>query len=221
MRDRRLAGGELRRIHRLEQQAAIAAERSRIAQDLHDGLGADLTRLTMLADRVSESPAEPSGDQLRKLSQSSREAARELKDLIWMANPTNDTLQSLLDRLCQNAEDFLRDARIRCRFDIASDLPHHPLSLEQRRNLLLVAREALNNIIKHSRASEVRIGVSGASQRLELSIQDNGRGFDPGAVRPEALGLIGMRGALKALRNLPCGEFLGETGPRILIQIKL
>ena len=213
--------GELRRIHRLEQQAAIAAERSRIAQDLHDGLGADLTRLTMLADRASDSPAEISGDQLRKLSQSSRQAARELKDLIWMANPANDTLQSFLDRFCQNAEDFLRDARIRCRFDLAADLPPQPLSLPQRRNLLLVAREALNNIVKHSGASEVTIGAHGGAGRLELSIQDNGRGCDPGAIRPDALGLSGMRRRVESLGGTFQLESDPGTGTRILIQVKL
>jgi ligand-binding sensor domain-containing protein/signal transduction histidine kinase len=212
--------GELRRIHRLEQQAAIAAERTRIAQDLHDGLGADLTRLTMLADQVSGSPSQSSGEQLRKLSQSSREAARELKDLIWMANPANDTLESFLNRLCQNAEDFLRDARMRCRFDFAPDLPDRPLSLDQRRNLLLVAREAVNNIVKHSGASEVTIGVHAGPGHLDLSIRDNGCGFDPSTARAGALGLKGMRQRIESLGGTLHLESSPGTGTRILIEIK-
>ena len=205
----------------MEQQAAIAAERTRIAQDLHDGLGADLTRLTMLADQVSGSPSQSSGDQLRKLSQSSREAARELKDLIWMANPANDTLESFLNRLCQNAEDFLRDARMRCRFDIAPDLPARPLSLDRRRNLLLVAREAVNNIVKHSGASEVAIGVHAGPGHLELSIQDNGHGFDPSDVRAGALGLNGMRRRIENLGGTLRVESTHGNGTRIRIQVNL
>lgn len=211
---------ELTRIHRLEGQAAIAAERSRIAQDLHDGLGADLTRMGTLADLASDAPAEVSRVQLRKLAQSSREATRGLRDLIWMANPANDTLESFLDRLCLIAEDFLRDAQIRCRFSLAPDLPPLPLSLEQRRNLLLVAREALNNVVKHSGASEVCIAAQRRAGHLELSIQDNGRGFDSGVVRPGALGLTGMRQRIESLGGNFHLESASGNGTRIGIQLK-
>ncbi len=209
---------ESRKIHRLERQAAVAAERSRIAQDLHDGLGADLTRLSTLAELASDASPQTSRDHLRKLARTSRETTRGLKDLIWMANPANDTLDSFLDRLCQNAEDFLRDTQIRCRFDIAPDLPSLPLSLEQRRNLLLVAREALNNVVKHSAASEVRIAVQRREGSLELSIQDNGRGFDPGVVHAGAMGLTGMRRRIESLGGKFRLESAAGAGTRINVK---
>lgn len=211
---------ESRKIYRLERQAAVAAERSRIAQDLHDGLGADLTRLSTLAELASDSSSQTSRDNLRKLARTSRETTRGLKDLIWMANPANDTLESFLDRLCQNAEDFLRDTQIRCRFDIAPDLPALPLSLEQRRNLLLVAREALNNVVKHSAASEVRIAVQRREGSLELSIQDNGSGFDSSVVRPGAMGLTGMRRRIESLGGNFHLESAPGAGARIRINVK-
>lgn len=212
---------ELRRIYRLEQQAAVAAERSRIAQDLHDGLGADLTRLSTLAEMISTPSASPSPDHLRKLARSSRETIRGLKDLIWMANPSNDSLESFLDRLCLTAEDFLRDARIACRFDLAADLPQVPLSLEKRRNLLLVVREALNNIVKHSGATEVLITARRLGDNLELMIQDNGRGFDASAVRPGSMGLSGMRQRVANLGGKFALEHSPGCGTRIWIQVKL
>lgn len=211
---------ESRKIHRLERQAAVAAERARIAQDLHDGLGADLTRLSTLAELASDASPQTSRDHLRKLARTSRETTRGLKDLIWMANPANDTLESLLDRLCQSAEEFLRDTQIRCRFDIAPDLPSLPLTLEQRRNLLLVAREALNNVVKHSAASEVRITVQRRDGSLELSIQDNGRGFDSGVVRPGAMGLTGMRRRVESIGALFELESAPGAGTRIRINVK-
>ncbi len=211
---------ELHRLHRLERQAAVTTERSRIAQDLHDGLGADLTRLTTLADLASDAPDRASREQLRKLAQSSREATRGLKDLIWMANPANDTLESFLDRLCQKAEDDLRGAHVVCRFDLDPDLPPFPLSLDQRRNLLLVAREALNNVVKHSAASEVRIAARRRDNHLELSIQDNGRGFDSGVVRPGTMGLVGMRGRVENLGGRFQLESAPGTGTRIRINLK-
>lgn len=212
---------ELRTFHRLERQAAVATERSRIAQDLHDGLGADLTRLTALADLASEAETVTSRDQLRKLADQSRAAVRGLKDLIWMANPANDTLESFLDRLCLTAEDFLRDAQIGCRFDLATDLPERALSLEKRRNLLLVVREALNNVVKHSRATEVRITAYQRGENLELTVQDNGRGFDPGSVQVGTMGLSGMRGRVEKLDGGFEIESSIGTGTRIVIRMNL
>jgi len=212
---------ELRKLHRLERQAAIVDERTRIAKDLHDGLGADLTRLTMLADLASGEPGGGEGEHLKKLSRSSREAARELKEMIWVANPANDTVEGLVSRICQSAEDFLHDARVRCRLDIAPRLPEHPLSVDQRRNLLLVVREAINNIVKHARATEVHVRASGSSNTLHLEIEDNGRGFDPGAARPDGLGLGSMK---RRVENMGGTFELAShqgTGTKIVITIKL
>lgn len=183
----------LKASHHLQQQSAIADERARIAKDLHDGLGADLTRLTLLADLASGESAAGVGEHARKLSQTSRAAARELKELIWVANPAHDTVESLVARIGQTAEDFLGDARIRCRLDFASQLPSDALSLDQRRNLLLVVREALNNIIKHATATEVRIRAGTSGGALQLAIADNGRGFDLATARAGGLGLTSMK----------------------------
>jgi signal transduction histidine kinase len=159
---------ELRKLHRLEQQSAITDERTRIAKDLHDGLGADLTRLALLADLAAGEDSATTAGHRHKLAKSSREAARTLKEMIWIANPANDTVESLVARLCQTTEDFLSNAQIRCRLDLAPQLPQRSLSLDQRRNLLLVAREALNNIVKHAAATEVCIRANGSDRRLRL-----------------------------------------------------
>ena len=202
---------ELRKIHRLEQQSAIADERARIAKDLHDGLVADLTRLALLADLTDEEGSATAAGHRQKLSQSSRDAARTLKEMIWMANPANDMVDSLVSRVCQSAEDFLRDARIRCRFDVPPDLPRQPLTIDQCRNLLLVAREALNNIVKHAAATEVCIRAKGGGNNLLLEIEDNGRGFDSALTRPDALGLASMR---RRIENLG-GTFELDTRPGV------
>lgn len=210
---------ELRKIHLLEQQSAIAGERERIAKDLHDGLGADLTRLALLADLASGETG--TGEHLQKISRSSREAARLLKEMIWISNPANDTAEGLVSRICQTAEDFLADARIRCRLNLAPELPRHPLTCEERRNLLLVAREVLNNIVKHASATEVNLGAQGSRQSLELTIADNGRGFDPMTVRPDALGLVSMKRRMENLGGSLAVESRKGSGTTIRITIKL
>lgn len=211
----------LRQRHQLQQGAAIAEERARIAKDLHDGLGADLTRLTMLADLASGEANAPGAEHARKLSQTSRSATRELKEMIWIANPANDSVTGLVSRLAQNAEEFLSDAGIKCRLELAPNLPKHPLSLEQRRNLLLVTREALNNIFKHAGATVVRLRASASDDELELEIEDNGRGFDLNAARPDGLGLNSMR---ERVDNLG-GRFVLESQPglgtKMMIRLKL
>lgn len=211
---------ELRRIHRLEQHSAITAERSRIAKDLHDGLGADLTRLTMLADLASGESGSGGGEHLRKLSQSSREAARELKELIWIASPANVSLDGLVSRICQSAQDFLHDARIQCRLDIAPCLPEQPVSLEQRRNLLLVAREALNNVVKHAGATEVCIRATVNDGTLSLVIEDNGHGFNVGKNR-HGLGLESMRKRIENLGGLFTLESRVGAGTKISIGLTM
>ena len=212
---------ELRKLHRLEQQSAITDERTRIAKDLHDGLGADLTRLALLADLADEASSATASGHRQKLSKSSREAARTLKEMIWIANPANDTVEGLVSRICQTAEDFLGDARIRCRLDIPPQLPQRTVSLDQRRNLLLVAREALNNIVKHAAATEVCIRANGSNNNFHLEIEDNGRGFDSASARPDGLGLASMR---RRVENLG-GTFSILSGPdggtKILITIPL
>lgn len=212
---------EVRKMHRLEQRAAITEERSRIAKDLHDGLGADLTRLTLLADLASGEAGDNGGEHARKLSRTSRDATRELKDLIWMAHPANDTVEGLVTRICQTAEDFLRDARIKCRLDLAPTLPTQVLSLEQRRNLLLVAREALNNIVKHASATEVYLRARASHHAVQLTIEDNGRGFDAALARRDGLGLDSMRRRVESLGGTFDLESRPGSGTKILISIKL
>jgi signal transduction histidine kinase len=212
---------ELRKIHRLEQQAAITAERTRIAKDLHDGLGADLTRLTLLADLASGESAAGGTEHLKKLSNSSREAARELRELIWVANPANDNVEGLVSRVCQNAEGFLRDAGVKCRLEISPRLPEHPLSFDQRRNLLLVAREALNNVVKHAGATEVSLHASGENGKLALIIEDNGRGFDPNTARADGLGLNSMKKRIENLGGAFALESQSGRGTTITIELRL
>ena len=211
----------LRNLHRLQQQAAITDERSRIAKDLHDGLGADLTRLALLADLADGEDSTTATGHRQKLSRSSREAARALKEMIWIANPANDTVEGLVSRICQTAEDFLGDARIRCRLELAPQLPEASLSLDQRRNLLLVAREALNNVVKHANATEVCLRADSSDHSLHLEIEDNGRGFEPASARADGLGLASMRQRVENMGGTFEIEAQPGSGTKILITIKL
>ncbi len=169
----------LRRTHEAQAADALARERARIAHDLHDGLGANLTTLTWLAAQAENRSSGPTSDpeRLQELSQSSRAALHELQDIIWSASPENDTIESLANRLSDQAMRMCELARVRCRLEFPTVFPAVRLPANHRQQLLLMAREALHNALRHAQPSELRLHLSVIDSELRLVIQDNGCGF--------------------------------------------
>ncbi len=172
-----------RKLERLEQQQAIAAERARIANDIHDDLGQHLTRITMLSQIATDESTNPRQSRvgLKEIYDTAREVTRAMDEIVWAVNPRHDTLESLINYLEKCALDFLGAADVRCRLEIPDELPDWFLTSEARHNLFLALKEALNNVVKHSRATEVNIGISVRETGIELVVKDNGCGFSTGA----------------------------------------
>jgi signal transduction histidine kinase len=168
------------RIQALKIRGARETERSRIARDLHDDLGASLTEISILSALAAEdAAATPLQPALEQLSTKAKQVVSSLDEIVWAVNPREDTLHSLVEYLAAFAGEFMDLARIPVRFDIAVEIPSHPLAAPQRHGVFLAAREALNNIAKHARATTVRFQVRIAAGHLEIEIADDGRGFDP------------------------------------------
>lgn len=192
---------ERRRLQELTQQAALASQRSRLAKDLHDGLGANLTELSLLSGlgEPARLPPEVLARRFEQLSRSTHEALHALRDLIWTTNPKADSLPFLVARLCGTAERTLEAAGLGCRLDFPAELPDVALGPDFRRDLLFAVSEALNNAIRHARAREVALRVHLDGARLVIELQDDGRGFELTEVaqRPAApdrgLGLAALR----------------------------
>ena len=185
-------------LERAERQRAVERERARIAQDIHDDLGASLTRITLLSQSARAElgdPAQAAAD-LDRIYGTARELTRAMDEIVWAVNPRHDTLDSLASYLCRFAQDFLGGAGLRCRLDVPVRLPAWPLSAETRHNLFLAFKEVLHNALKHAAASEVRVSLSLEPAAFVLSVEDNGRGFAPAEV---AAGLAS--GANHALRR--------------------
>src|SRR5207244_8731794 len=134
--------------------------RPRIAKDIHDELGASLTRITMLSqaarDGLEHSPAAAEVD---RIYDTARDLTRAMDEIVWAVNPQHDTLDSLATYLGKFAQDFLAAAHIRCRLDVPMQLPTWPLTAEIRYNLFLAFKEAVNNAVKHAHTSEVWISL--------------------------------------------------------------
>jgi len=166
-------------VQRLEQENALQRERARIAQDIHDEFGARMTQISLLAERTQYALPYPekANDLVTRIAKMSRQGIKSLDEIVWAVNPRNDTLQDLLDYAGQYAVDFLQAAGIRCRVDF----PDHPLNrnlpADLRHGLFLAVKEGLNNVVKHSGASEVWLRVRDADGKLTWTIEDNGHGF--------------------------------------------
>jgi ligand-binding sensor domain-containing protein/signal transduction histidine kinase len=188
----RLAGQ--RRWHELEKQNALAREQARISGDIHDELGSSLTRQALLieqAQRELNGQPAPRGP-LEQLAGSTRELSHKVREIIWATNPACDTWSSLVAYVGQYATSFLGAADLPCRFDVPPALPPLALTGTARHHVFLVAKEALNNIVKHAAATEVWLRVAVDDGAVRLTIEDNGRGFAPDAAA-DANGLPGMR----------------------------
>lgn len=193
----------LRRLQVAERERAVEAERARIAQDLHDELGSSLARISLLSNLVKLDRDHPSEVEAHasKLAQSADDTVRALEEIVWAVRPGSDSLQGLMDYIAHFADEFSNDAGVRCRLDLPHDLPERPLAPDIRHNIFLIVKEALTNAIKHAGASEVSVRAKVNAAELELSVHDNGQGFDPSAPRAdERNGLRNMRRRTEAMK---------------------
>lgn len=177
---RRIEARKLQRqLELAERGRAIERERTRIANDIHDDLGANLTEIAILSE-LAENPAAPPAQaqaDVRKIAVKARELTRSLDEIVWAVNPQYDTLDSLVTYSCDFAQDYLQLAGVVCRMEIPTRLPEVQLTADVRHNLLMTLKEALNNIVKHAGASEVHIKVMLEPDLFTLTIRDNGKGF--------------------------------------------
>jgi hypothetical protein len=174
----------------------VRRERARVANDLHDNLGGGLTQLVLLGEAVRREMggADVSGGKLKRLCDEARLLGRAMNETVWLINSQRDTVRELASYLARFGEAFYRDTPVRCRFAIDDELPEAPCDLGVRRNLLLGAKEAFNNVLRHSGASEVELIVERRRGLLRIAIRDNGAGFDPGATLPgEGLRNLALR----------------------------
>lgn len=125
------------------------------------------------------------------------ELARKLDETVWAVNPKNDSIKHLATYLCNFTKELLEPTSIRCRLDVASDLPDSPLMAEVRHNLFLAAKEAVNNAVKHSGATELWLRMRVCEDFFTLEIKDNGRGFDAQTPGEAGNGLRNMAGRMQ------------------------
>jgi two-component sensor histidine kinase len=204
---------------RVTRLRAIERLRIQIAANLHDDVGARLTKVAMVTELVDRQtlPGQPTKPHIQNIFKTVREITQAMDEIVWTINPKNDTLEHLANYIFQYAQDYFQNTGLRCRLDLPAQLPDWPMSTEARHNLFMALKEALNNVLKHSDATEVRIGLEAAGGRMTLSITDNGRGFLIDQARSKGNGLGNMAQRLAQIG----GRLVLESEPGRGTKIKM
>jgi ligand-binding sensor domain-containing protein/signal transduction histidine kinase len=203
-----------RQLERMRQQQALETERARIARDMHDQLGANLTQVALLGELVESDKHSPEevAAHARQISQTARDTTRALDEIVWAVNPSNDTLDGLITYICKYAQEYLAVAGLRYRLEVPSELPAAPLPPEVRHNVFLAAKEAVNNVVRHAGAASVWLRLRLEPRSFTVEIQDDGRGIG-GMDTKAAQSRNGLRNMRRRMEDIG-GAFSIEPGPQ-------
>lgn len=167
-------------------------ERNRISADMHDELGAGMTAIRLMSEMAKAKTASQPVPEIDKISDSANDLLNKMNAIIWSMISSNDTLPNLVSYIRSYAQSYFETLEMKCKVDIAEDVPELELSGEKRRNIFLTVKEALNNVVKHAKASEVQVHFS-FEKEICIKIIDNGIGINEDKIREFGNGLKNMR----------------------------
>lgn len=198
-------------------------ERARIARDIHDELGAGLTQL-VLEGEVTRTEL-PAGSvarvRLESLCDRARTLAGAMDELVWAVNSRRDTLRDFVAYTSKYIRRFLEPTSIRCRLDVAQDLPDLTCDLPVRRNLLLAVKEAVNNAVKYSEAHQLWFRIERRPPMLVVSVEDDGRGFDLETAKGTGNGLANLAERMRDIGGLCRIVTASGSGCRVELELPL
>jgi ligand-binding sensor domain-containing protein/signal transduction histidine kinase len=213
--------------YRVAQVLQIQQVRADIARDLHDDIGSTLSSIFMMSrmglknDRKAVQQERPI-ELLSTISRASQQAMELMSDIVWSVNPANDGMEQILIRMREYAGEILEASDIHLLFEAGPKVGHLYLSLKRRKELLLIFKEAVNNLAKHSGARDARIRISCHANVLELVVEDNGIGLETGK-KAGGNGLRNMAERAARLRaglSVACGSG-GGTIVRLTLPLDL
>ncbi|HEY8559782.1 MAG TPA: two-component regulator propeller domain-containing protein [Pyrinomonadaceae bacterium] len=227
--ERKQAEEALRKA-REERLAELEKVRTRIATDLHDDIGSSLTQISVLTEVARASAIlETVKNPLERISDVSNELVDAMADIVWAINPKKDNLRELVLRMRRFASDVLAARDIEFELETPEEMNHVSLGANIRREVFSIFKETVNNIVRHSGATEVFINFAADDNYLRLEIKDNGRGFDVAEILSEDFapdkggnGLVNMRRRAAELGGV-CGVASrpGETVINLVIPMHL
>ena len=174
-----------------KQMAVITAqqeERNRISADMHDELGSGMTHIRLMSELAKSKMKQNTPAEIEKISQSADDVLNKMNAIIWSMNSKNDSLGNLISYIRAYSTEYLEGTSVKCKVSIPQDIPEKELTGDKRRNIFLCVKETLNNMLKHSGATELTIDI-GTGGMLTIRIHDNGRGIDLHKIRQFGNGL--------------------------------
>jgi signal transduction histidine kinase/ligand-binding sensor domain-containing protein len=204
----------------LERKQAIEKERTRIATDMHDDLGAGLSRIKFLSETIGikKQKHQPIEEDITKIREYSHEMIDKMGEIVWALNEKNDSFSDLLSYTRSYTVEYLSQNGIHCTVNMPESLPTDFVSGEFRRNIFLTVKEALHNIVKHSQADDVCINIS-FKKSLLITIKDNGIGFEEKNTRGFGNGLYNMKKRMKDIGGAL--EFTNQSGTMMILTVPL
>ncbi len=171
-----------KKLIRSEQLRAVEEERTRIAMDIHDEIGSELTRMQLLCHRIfkawDKSGSDSGPAEVGEMEHVINKLVRAFDEIVWVVSPGNDNVDNLVGYLSKYVSSFLGSAHISCDLDIPLELPSLPVPGPVRHNLFLAIKEGLNNTVKHAEATQVCFSVAFQSEGFVIALHDNGKGVE-------------------------------------------
>lgn len=208
-----------------EKQIAVLSaqqdERSRISADMHDELGSGVTAIRLLSEIAIQKTKEKPIEEISKISHNANELMTKMNAIIWSMNPGNDSVSSLIAYIRSYASEYLDNFKVQYNFNIPVEIPAKDISGVKRRNIFLVLKESLNNVMKHANASEVNIHIHFNNQML-IEISDNGKGIDKEKLNQFGNGLKNMQRRMESIGgHFEIVSANGTTGTTIKMEIPI
>ncbi|HMG66183.1 MAG TPA: histidine kinase, partial [Chitinophagaceae bacterium] len=204
-----------------KQMAVITAqqeERNRISTDMHDELGSGMTHIRLMSEIAKNKMKQDTPIEIEKISQSADDILNKMNAIIWSMNSQNDSLGNLVSYIRAYAIEYLEGTSVSCTVNIPEFIPEKELTGDKRRNVFLCVKETLNNMLKHSNATNLTIDIS-AGGILILNIQDNGVGIDLQNIRQFGNGLQNIERRMKSIGG--SFEIIKDHGTRTVLMLPL
>ncbi len=184
-----------RQLNRVKAQRALESERNRISRDMHDEVGANLTEISILSELALRQQGDGSDtfNILSRIAGKSRDMLDSIGEIIWAINPQNDSGQRFTPYLREYAASYCENVGLSYQFDFPVSTSGVVVTSEFRRNVFLILKEALTNIVKHAEASKVWVSLEYADDTLKMLIRDDGCGAGGADLEPRGNGLGNMR----------------------------
>lgn len=166
-----------RKIRKLKMQQELDKVRQRISRDIHDEIGAGLTRIALSGELMSRKPG-VSSDKLKAIATTARELSQSMKEVVWSVNPHYDSLDHMIAYFRSYVAGVAENADVRFVYSADDFFPAEPVNPETRRNLLLILKEAISNSAKYSGCNELKLEIRWRDGKFRMIISDNGKGFN-------------------------------------------